>query len=165
MKNKRVKERIEAIYAKVPEVHCQGKCWEYCSLLAMSGIEMKRLVDAGGAAGALVNRDDMLCGSLDRRSHRCRAYAVRPLICRLFGAVKRLRCPHGCVPDRWVSDEEAWALFSQVCMLSRELGYDEQGRGTRLDASSFQSWESVAHYVNLDMAMGDVRGRDKGKER
>ena len=28
----------------------------------------------------------------------CACYEERPLMCRLFGAVENLRCPHGCAP-------------------------------------------------------------------
>ena len=39
---------------------------------------------------------------------------VRPLICRLYGLVKRMACPWGCQPDRWMTDVEAYELLRKV---------------------------------------------------
>ena len=44
----------------------------------------------------------------------CSVYAYRPLICRLWGTVKRMQCPHGCEPERWLSDEEAHEMIQEV---------------------------------------------------
>ncbi|HEV2379781.1 MAG TPA: hypothetical protein VG206_08280 [Terriglobia bacterium] len=44
-------------------------------------------------------------------------YGVRPLICRLWGLVKAMRCPHGCEPEQWLSDEEARAMLARVIQL------------------------------------------------
>lgn len=45
---------------------------------------------------------------------RCSVYKHRPLICRLFGVVKKLQCPFGCEPSRWLSDEEAFKMLEQI---------------------------------------------------
>jgi hypothetical protein len=42
---------------------------------------------------------------------RCSAYAVRPLICRLWGSVASMRCPHGCVPSAVLTDGRARAML------------------------------------------------------
>src|SRR2546429_6087610 len=33
------------------------------------------------------------------RNGRCTVYEVRPMICRLWGMVEGMQCPHGCVPE------------------------------------------------------------------
>lgn len=159
MKRKRLKERVQAIYDQIPRIECQGKCWDYCGPILMSGLEMKRLVDAGGRAGAMFSADDLLCGALDRRSHRCTRYAVRPLVCRLFGVVEDLRCPHGCRPERVLSRSEAVSLQAQVTALSAELGYDEGCAGTRLDMQDEGDLQTAAQFVALDQVRLMERGR------
>lgn len=37
---------------------------------------------------------------------RCRGYEGRPALCRTWGMTKSLRCPHGCEPSRWMTDQE-----------------------------------------------------------
>ena len=46
----------------------------------------------------------------------CEIHEARPLICRLFGIVDidLMRCPWGCVPERWLSDAESRALLEEV---------------------------------------------------
>ena len=44
---------------------------------------------------------------------RCAVYALRPLICRLWGVMRSLPCMYGCYPEggRFLSDEEAFRLL------------------------------------------------------
>jgi len=42
-------------------------------------------------------QEDQPCPFLDPATHLCRAYAVRPLVCRAFGLVPWLPCPLGTV--------------------------------------------------------------------
>ena len=39
-------------------------------------------------------------------NRRCLVYDMRPMICRVYGVSLGLPCPHGCVPERWLTDEE-----------------------------------------------------------
>jgi Fe-S-cluster containining protein len=45
---------------------------------------------------------------------RCTVYPDRPLICRLFGVVEQMRCPFGCVPERFLSERAAYALLERA---------------------------------------------------
>lgn len=49
---------------------------------------------------------------------KCSAYEQRPVLCRLFGLVKKMKCPFGCVPLRWVSDAEAGEIMRAVLEVS-----------------------------------------------
>lgn len=64
------------------------------------------------------------------RTHRCKIYAVRPLICRIWGLTEMLKCPHGCVPDGgFLSEEDAYVLLNQARRISGDLRVtDEQIR-------------------------------------
>ena len=44
----------------------------------------------------------------------CDAYAVRPAICRLWGVVKKMACPWGCQPERWLTDAETYAILQRL---------------------------------------------------
>lgn len=44
----------------------------------------------------------------------CSIYDDRPVMCRLFGAVEDLRCPHGCRPDKLLTKAEAFTIITRV---------------------------------------------------
>ena len=96
-------EALDALYATLPRLDCQRHCQEACGPILMSRIEWLRVLRQPGGRRTL--RDALTCPMLRRGG--CSVYAVRPLICRLYGLVERLRCPFGCVPERWLSDDEA----------------------------------------------------------
>lgn len=52
---------------------------------------------------------------------RCTVYAARPLICRLYGSVSDLRCPHGCVPDRLLTPQQARRLIGRIAEIDPRL--------------------------------------------
>lgn len=111
--------KLEAIYAQLPAIACRGRCAEACGAILLSSGEADRLrryahqtprtTTAGTRCIYLTPQD------------RCRVYAVRPLICRVFALVKRMSCPHGCVPDRWLTDHEFVTLAAQVEDVAGEL--------------------------------------------
>lgn len=111
---------LEQIYAQIPEIKCRGKCQASCGPIGMSPAEAEIVgkVSAGSirfrAYDEMVmvenfDRQTMRCPAL--QNGRCSIYAHRPLICRLWGVVKKMRCPHGCRPKRWLSDAEARTLL------------------------------------------------------
>lgn len=106
---------LDELYRSIPNVHCKGKCQAYCGPIFMSGEEWKRIKQHGPVAK--LNGDSLTCPLLIEG--RCSVYAIRPLVCRLWGAVKVMRCQFGCKPDRWVSDEEATRLLRRADALSR----------------------------------------------
>lgn len=102
----------------VPDVACKGLCAEACGPVAMTAREAARLtrawpgVETWTAADGFVHLavgPDLVCPVLV--DGRCGAYRARPMICRLWGTVERMRCPHGCEPARWVPDADAGALI------------------------------------------------------
>lgn len=95
-------DSLERIYRAVPQVECEGLCHESCGPIEMSAEERRR-IDARGVRiptmrelnDSIIERGTMDCPALDEG--RCSVYADRPLICRLWGAVESMPCPHGCV--------------------------------------------------------------------
>lgn len=110
-------QALEALYATLPRVDCQRQCQEACGPIMMSRLEWLRVLRSPGRRRTL--RDACTCPMLLRGA--CAVYAVRPLICRLYGLVARMRCPFGCVPERWVSDEEARTLLEAAQAISAQL--------------------------------------------
>lgn len=117
-------ERLDALYARLPAIACRGECAVACGSIVLTKLEGRRLqvathikprtvflpvaiVDAHG------DRRHERCIYLDARD-RCRAYAVRPFICRVFGLVRLLSCPRGCVPDAWLRETEFAAIAREV---------------------------------------------------
>lgn len=107
--------KIDEIYRQLPTIQCQGKCSESCGPILMSDAEEKRIVDAVGHEPDF--GPDLKCNLL--QCNRCSVYEIRPLICRLWGLVKAMRCPFGCVPDRWLPEEESRRLLKE----NGELGF------------------------------------------
>ncbi|MBC7779302.1 MAG: YkgJ family cysteine cluster protein [Proteobacteria bacterium] len=76
-------------YAQIPRFECIEGCTDCCGPVPWSAYELEQ----AQLAQPPVARPDNVCEfSL---AGRCQIHAVRPLMCRLFGAVEDLRCPHG----------------------------------------------------------------------
>lgn len=109
---------LDALYATLPTVACQGRCQSACSLIPMSDREAARLT-AATLAPPGYHVATKTCRYLTPAG-RCNVYAVRPLICRLYGVVETMPCPHGCQPDRWLTHDEGHAYIRQARALSQQ---------------------------------------------
>ena len=114
MKPSEIHEQLDAIYASIPNLDCQRKCQECCGPILCSGVEFRRMKDA--SLVPLGKMKGMDCPALIGGS--CAVYSVRPIICRLWGVVKEMACPHGCLPERWLSDSEAKDLLRRIRKLT-----------------------------------------------
>ena len=95
---RRTADRIDAAHARIPDPGCKGLCFESCHSVAMTPAEQKRIYTAAAIRPPLVYADlDTPCAALGADG-RCRVYRVRPTVCRLYGAVEEIPCPHGCTP-------------------------------------------------------------------
>lgn len=90
---------LAEVYAAIPPVACKGKCQACCcpigdfvTQLERARIKAKCGVEPNGAE-ARANREPCNLLSADGR---CTVHAVRPTICRVYGAETGLPCPHGC---------------------------------------------------------------------
>lgn len=102
-------KRLDVLLAHLPEMECKGLCQECCGPVGMSEGEYQRIVQSIG----YVPKPDcsMTCPLLNKTTGRCTVYEFRPVICRLWGLVEAMKCPHGCKPKRWVSKAESYALL------------------------------------------------------
>lgn len=91
---------IASVYAQIPDVECKGLCTQFCGPIGCSGAEAQAMQENGVALP--VTRTSEIHGPLTcshlSEAGKCRIYEHRPFVCRIFGAVRRLPCPHGCKP-------------------------------------------------------------------
>jgi hypothetical protein len=113
MKNETVLlAKIDSALSAIPKFECKPGCSECCGPVMMSRLEWQRICDRLGCTpeGDLGTLD---CPML--KDGRCSVYDIRPTICRLFGAIKdKLLCPHGCHPERALTDAEAGVILGKV---------------------------------------------------
>jgi uncharacterized protein len=121
---------LREIYASIPSPGCKGLCADACTTIPVFPIEREQLEQAAGRRLPSIpapGTDDIGAATLMGDEvgapcpllvmGRCSAYEQRPLICRAFGSVEGLRCPHGCRPAELVTDEEQLAYFEKVADL------------------------------------------------
>ena len=88
---------IRFFHRQIPEFACIPGCHDCCGPVMASSEEMARLpVKSKKEHAQALN--DWSCPHLGDSG--CQVYADRPLICRLFGTIDSLRCPHGRHPDQ-----------------------------------------------------------------
>lgn len=119
--NRDAVKALEAVYAKLPKLNCQGKCQACCGPIGLTPVEHDRMEERGRPLpmlsqfhdGALFSKK-MQCPQLAGNG-RCTVYAIRPMICRLWGVIESMKCPHGCVPEGgFLSDDEGHLLFREA---------------------------------------------------
>lgn len=111
--------QLEALYAQLPTVVCQGKCWRACRSIPLAHAEALRLQEATHRKPRTVDAETR-CIYLTPEG-RCDAYAARPLICRAFGVTASLSCPFGCEPTEWMDMGRFLRLARAVERLAGQL--------------------------------------------
>lgn len=106
--------RLQAIYDQVPGGFCRGLCQRYCGVIAFVPAEAERVRRSGLLPLPVVPSADELTCPLLSADGRCNIYADRPLVCRLWGAVEDMTCPHGCRPERLLTRAEAFGLMDEL---------------------------------------------------
>lgn len=114
--------RLKAIYDELPDVPCTGRCADCCSYIGTFPIERRVMRSAGRTPPRLAEGP---CPWLDFAG-RCSAHELRPLICRIYGASEELKCPHGCVPERWLSPEEVRDYMTRIEALLADDGMRQE---------------------------------------
>lgn len=111
-------EEMDALYRRLPFLKCKGLCSESCGPVFMSAIEWQRIIERLGyePKGDETLRCPMLKGN------SCIVYDIRPMICRLWGMAKPMRCPWACVPAKWITRPAAHGLLAEAERISAEHG-------------------------------------------
>lgn len=114
--------RLQELYDQIPAIpDCDGRCWTSCGPIDMSDRERQRIRRAGHRITpmdqARASAGTYWCEALTG-DKRCAVYEIRPLICRMWGAMESLRCPYGCVPDGgWLPDEAGYRLIARAWII------------------------------------------------
>lgn len=112
---------LDDIWDSIPEVTCKGLCQSVCGPIAYSAIEGDEISSSGYNLPAVRSHPEygaLTCSHLTDQGC-CAIHEVRPLVCRLFGAVRALKCPHGCKPEGgYLSDQDARMLLHTAQRLS-----------------------------------------------
>lgn len=110
MSAKKPSHRLKAVYAKIPGIVCKGLCHDTCGPILVARDEAQMMQRRGD----LSFREEC-CPFLDPEN-RCGVHAHRPAICRLYGVADdpKMRCPHGCEPERLLSNQEAGAILHEI---------------------------------------------------
>lgn len=95
---------LTELYASLPTIPCKRLCQHSCGpVIPDACLPVERLKFAVLPIIKTV-ADDLTCGAILGGS--CSIHRERPLICRLYGCVEALRCPHGCEPTFWLTDAD-----------------------------------------------------------
>lgn len=101
---RRIDAELDALYATLPKLDCQGRCYDSCGPISTSARERVRME---ALAGCKLGVNGLTCSLL--KDGRCSVYPVRPMICRLWGVVESLPCHYGCRPEGGLLPDEKGA--------------------------------------------------------
>lgn len=112
---RRLDAQMDELYAQLPPLACKGLCHDSCGPIEMSVRERQRIEQRAGRK--------VTCGtgascSMLTSDRRCSVYDIRPMICRIWGMVRKMRCPYGCVPEGgFMDDADAMLLLGKAMKL------------------------------------------------
>jgi len=112
--DKRKRIALDELYAELPALKCKKLCAESCGPVPMGRVEWQRVCKAVGEERK--GHADLTCPILE--NGRCAAYEVRPMLCRLWGVVETMPCPWGCIPERWLTEEEGFEFLGRASEIS-----------------------------------------------
>lgn len=108
--SRKVEQRLDAVYATLPEMECKGLCQESCGPIGMTPAEWRRLKDLTGIEPTV--DESLTCSML--KEGKCAGYEARPAICRLWGVEESMPCEFGCKPARYLNREEGYHFLDRV---------------------------------------------------
>jgi hypothetical protein len=162
MPNHRRQDReLDALYATLPKLDCQGYCFDSCGPIETSIRERARIIERARKPLTCNKGADGLCSMLTD-DHRCSIYDIRPMICRLWGLIERMPCPYGCRPEGGLLDDrEGLKLILEADRIGGKPGAEERllrlGR-EMLDAMSEEEMTQLA-LATIGRGRATVAGR------
>lgn len=125
--------KLDEIYARLPSVMCKGLCHDSCGVVPIAPAEREAMAKFTGRKVKVMpdivinlhakhrvlrpkDPSDLTCPYL--KQNRCSVHPVRPLVCRMYGVVTGMPCPHGCVASSEpLTDEQAHVVIEDVAIL------------------------------------------------
>lgn len=125
--------------------NCKGKCSTSCGPVPMSKAEHDVIEDVAGPVTVQPGHDKMgLACSMLTEDGQCSVYDLRPLLCRIWGAAHRLKCPYGCEPERYLTDQEIWELmYAASALTGQDPGAAMDEMLERMGPEFAALWEGV----------------------
>lgn len=103
---RRIAARLDALYARLPRLECQGLCADSCGPIPAGAAERERMERVRGRSLRAAPQRTVVDGTIEvchecsmMVNGRCSVYDIRPMICRLWGMTEDMPCPYGCVPE------------------------------------------------------------------
>lgn len=122
------REALEALYAELPQMRCEGLCSDSCYSLAQTPLEQELVRERTGVELDLVQVPPTACPALTMLN-RCGVYEVRPMICRLWGMTPGLRCQYGCEPEGgFLSAQQTYEFLARAAELDGDVALARQMR-------------------------------------
>lgn len=106
-----IASKLADLYARVPRINCKGLCFECCGPIHAHAEEVKIMERKSGLDLAFDGKTGQC--SLLNNQNQCAVYRDRPLVCRLWGVVEDMPCPHGCQPERMLTKMEGMMLMAR----------------------------------------------------
>lgn len=120
-----VARELEALYARIPRIDCAGRCHDSCGPIHLTSAEQARIAAQGVTipSQSYQKVGPVRCPALSI-FNRCTVYAVRPLVCRLWGLMEWLPCTYGCTPTDGplLTPREGYTLIAEVYAISGDHG-------------------------------------------
>ena len=125
---------FQDLFDRIPKLNCTGECGRRnsrlndtcCGPIGCTALEadwldgfdgIKAEWDSCGNGNVNMDIESLfpmrVCPHLGIGG-RCTAYEARPLICRLWGVVERMKCPYGCRPERYMTEKEVNEIFNEA---------------------------------------------------
>jgi len=130
LKAKQERRELKRLYSRIPTFKCVEGCTDCCGPVPVSREEHKMgaklmspelagqlldIMSAGGASSEELNASPELtqwaknlgaclkCPYVIEHGGGCAIYDNRPFLCRLFGTIPSMPCPHGAGPEKMLS--------------------------------------------------------------
>jgi hypothetical protein len=116
-------KKLNEIYSKIPIIKCKEDCHECCGCNQWLPIEAKNILEFLKKNNITERKAKSLfdyCPYIE--NDKCLIYPVRPIICRLFGVVKKdekianIECSYA-KPEKFLTEKEADLLMLEVTKL------------------------------------------------
>jgi Fe-S-cluster containining protein len=134
-------KELRAIWDRVPSIDCKGECSNSCGPIGCSSIETELIEERAGRE--FTSDEEGTCVML--KLGRCSVYSIRPVICRLWGVIESMPCPHGCTPERVLSDAEGFRLMGEAM----DLAGDDDGEIARrlIESAPPAFWDALQRHA------------------
>lgn len=122
-----MRQELRREFRKTESLHCRGLCTDSCGPIPFNDDDRRR-IRAYCTRNNIpyhdltINRDMLAQWAINPESvpkcpylvdGRCTIYPVRPVICKLWGAVEGMKCMYGCVPDDgYIPDDVAREILN-----------------------------------------------------